>query len=48
MRANGAVKMVFAMATRPGAPFAGKKPEELMMNGGSVHLKANREVEGAV
>ncbi|HEV2576997.1 MAG TPA: xanthine dehydrogenase family protein molybdopterin-binding subunit [Acidobacteriaceae bacterium] len=39
---NGAVQMVLAMATRPGAPFAGKKPTELVMNGGSVHLKADR------
>jgi xanthine dehydrogenase YagR molybdenum-binding subunit len=41
---NGAVQQVLAMATRSGAPFAGKKPAELMMNGGSVHLKATREV----
>jgi xanthine dehydrogenase YagR molybdenum-binding subunit len=41
--ANGAVQMVLAMAARPGGAFAGKKPEELTMNGGSVHLKANRE-----
>jgi xanthine dehydrogenase YagR molybdenum-binding subunit len=41
---NGAVQQVLAMATRSGAPFAGKKPTELMMNGGNVHLKANREV----
>ncbi len=41
---NGAVETVLAMATRPGAPFAGKKPNELMMNGGSVHLKAQRQV----
>jgi xanthine dehydrogenase YagR molybdenum-binding subunit len=41
--ANDAVQMVLAMATRPGAPFAGKKPEDLVMNGGSVHLKATRE-----
>jgi xanthine dehydrogenase YagR molybdenum-binding subunit len=40
--ANGAVQMVLAMATRPGGAFAGKKPEDLVMNGGSVHLKANR------
>jgi len=38
---NGAVQMVLAMATRPGAPFEGKKPSDLMMNGGHVHLKAN-------
>jgi len=42
--ANGAVQMVLAMATRPGGAFAGKKPAELVMNGGSVHLKANRDV----
>jgi xanthine dehydrogenase YagR molybdenum-binding subunit len=41
--ANGAVQMVLAMAARPGGAFAGKKPEELTMNGGSVHLKANRK-----
>jgi xanthine dehydrogenase YagR molybdenum-binding subunit len=41
---NEATKIVFAMATREGGPFAGKKPEELMMNGGSVHLKANRAI----
>jgi xanthine dehydrogenase YagR molybdenum-binding subunit len=40
--ANGAVQMVLALATRPDGAFAGKKPEELVMNGGSVHLKANR------
>ncbi len=40
---NGAVQMVLAMATRPGGAFEGKKPAELMMNGGSVHLKANRQ-----
>jgi xanthine dehydrogenase YagR molybdenum-binding subunit len=41
--ANGAVQMVLAMAARPGGAFAGKKPEELTMNGGSVHLKTNRK-----
>ena len=40
---NNAVQMVLAMATRPGALFAGKRPDELVMNGGSVHLKASRE-----
>ena len=40
---NGAVQIVLAMATRPGAAFDGKKPAELVMNGGSVHLKASRE-----
>jgi xanthine dehydrogenase YagR molybdenum-binding subunit len=37
--ANGAVQMVLAMATRPEGAFAGKKPAELMMNGGHVHSK---------
>lgn len=41
---NGAVQTVLAMATRPGAPFAGKKPSELMINGGSVHLRSNRQI----
>jgi len=42
--ANGAVQQVLAMSARPGGKFAGKKPDELVMNGGSVHLKANREI----
>jgi xanthine dehydrogenase YagR molybdenum-binding subunit len=40
---NGAVQVLMAMATRPGGAFEGKRPEELMMNGGSVHLRASRE-----
>lgn len=41
--ANGAVQVLMGMATRPGGAFAGKKLAELIVNGGSVHLKANRE-----
>jgi xanthine dehydrogenase YagR molybdenum-binding subunit len=37
------VRQVLAMATRMQA-FEGKRPDELMMNGGSVHLKSNREI----
>ena len=39
---NGAVQILMAMATRPGGAFEGKKPAELMVNGGSLHLKENR------
>lgn len=42
--ANGAVQQVLAMAAYRVKKFEGKKPEELVMNGGSVHLKANREI----
>ncbi|HZQ43394.1 MAG TPA: xanthine dehydrogenase family protein molybdopterin-binding subunit [Acidobacteriaceae bacterium] len=42
--ANGAVGQVLAMAASRVKAFEGKKPEDLMMNGGSVHLKANREI----
>lgn len=42
--ANGAVGQVLAMAASRVKAFEGKKPEELVMNGGSVHLKANREI----
>jgi xanthine dehydrogenase YagR molybdenum-binding subunit len=37
---NGAVQTLLAMATRPGGAFEGKNPNQLMMNGGRVHLKA--------
>ncbi len=42
--ANGAVRQVLAMAAYRVKEFAGKKPDELVMNGGSVHLKANRAI----
>jgi len=39
--ANGAVRQVLALAASRVKAFEGKKPDELMMNGGKVHLKAS-------
>jgi xanthine dehydrogenase YagR molybdenum-binding subunit len=41
-----ATQMLFTLATAPDAAFAGKKPEELALTDGKVHLKASDAAGG--